>query len=1150
MAIRNKAQKREAQLGFESLSIEGGLLSPEWLSRVAQLAAGSQTEADYLIPKGLNVRDEIGRYWRIAHAHWADFATGRAGNADARILAERFVQAFLRESLGFGSLVQIEAVVIDDRAYPIGFSALTGRVPIVIAPAGLGLDALLPALGDGGRRRSAFGLTQEYLNAASGALWGVASDGATLRILRDNASLTRPAWIEVDLARMFTEERYADFAALWLLAHETRFGRADQPVTDCALEIWRNAGREEGTRAREHLRRGVEDALIALGQGFVAHPDNQQLRGALQKGDLTTKAYFNQLLRLVYRLIFLLTVEERGLLHPDNANEKAKALYASGYGMRRLRDRSVKRSAHDRFSDLWESTKIVFSGLAAGEPRLGLPALAGIFAKPQCPDLDGARLENRFLLLAVFKLSWLRETSGISRVNWRDMGPEELGSVYESLLELMPQIGLEGREFSFAAGDEVKGHARRTSGSYYTPDKLVQVLLDRALEPVIASAVARSPANPVDALLSLSIVDPACGSGHFLLAAARRLAVHVSRYQANGTPSAVEYRRALRKVVGHCIYGTDLNAMAVELCKVSLWMEAVEPGLPLTFLNSHVLHGNALLGTTIELMANGIPDSAWEPFEGDDKKIASALKKRNKKHANDQQLAWSFVTGGVLDESAKFNAAMIDLESAADDSVEALSKKEQQWDGILTSGEFRHQKLAADAWCAAFLWPKQPGELSDVAPTNEQWRQIRDGQGKPPSVMVEKIQELATKHHFFHWHLAFPHVFSKGGFDVVLGNPPWIAHAGRAAQSLPPGVKSYFQANYESFADYPTTHGMFVTVAARSLRTDGYLGLVVPASLSELGGYAPTRAAHDKLCDFPQELVDFGEGQFPGVTQPCMALVSRRCSHGRNSEIVGEPWPMERPDLNDTAKSLIARLSELPVLPAELFGERGVQSDKALAEHFRESREPADRFTTPIREGTDVREFQLLPPRFHVDRNGLGGRIRTVEEFESVRIVVRQTARYPIAALSDGIAFRNSLVAAFESTDWPAHALLALLNSAFVRWLHFFRFRDARQPVMPQLKIGHLRAIPRPPIEDRDAKTQLENIGKRLTVCCGIASPAERAELDAVVFGLYRLSPEEQELVLGWHDTLGPQASVRRQTESSASEKKAEKRALTKGKVK
>lgn len=767
------ARAREAQLAFEALSIEGGLLSPDWLARAAQLSAGGQSESDYRIHKGLNLRDEIGRFWRIAQAHWTDFAIGLEGKAEARFLAERFVEALLRDSFGFASLVKAEPVLLDERSYPIGFAGLGGRVPVVVAPAGSGLDTLSRLFGDGTRRRSAFGLAQEYLNAADGAMWGLASDGLTLRIVRDNASLTRPAWIEADLMRLFTEERYSDFAALWLLMHESRFGRADQPVTDCSLEAWRIAGREEGTRAREHLRRGVEDALISLGQGFLTHSDNQALRSALQSGTLSTKDYFNQLLRLVYRLIFLLTVEERGVLHPEDTDEKAKLLYATGYSLRRLRERSVKRSAHDRFSDLWEAAKIVFRGVAAGEFRLGLPALAGIFTLSQCPALDAARLENRSLLLAVFKLSWLREDSGLSRVNWRDMGPEELGSVYESLLELVPQITKDGRQFAFATGGETKGNARKTSGSYYTPDSLVQVLLDSALDPVIKDTIAMHPENPVDALLNLSIVDPACGSGHFLLAAARRLASHVARISANGTPSASEYRHALRQVVGRCIYGVDLNPMAVELCKVSLWMEAVEPGLPLTFLNSHIQHGNALLGTTPKLMAEGIPDAAWEPIEGDDRKIASALKQRNQKAGGGQR---SFDTLWSEPSEAEVQAvtrAVAELDAASDASADALARKESQWNSILDSAEYQHQKFIADAWCAAFVWPKQAGELAEVAPTNELWRQIRDGQGQPPVLTVETVGALSEQYRFFHWSLAFPQVFARGGFDVVLGNPPW-----------------------------------------------------------------------------------------------------------------------------------------------------------------------------------------------------------------------------------------------------------------------------------------------------------------------------------------------------------------------------------------
>jgi hypothetical protein len=793
MATRKTLRSHGVQIAFETLAIEGGLLSPDWLARVAQRSAPAQSEADYHVPKGLALRDEIGRYWRVAQAHYRDFASGRAAGANPQALAESFVTGLLTESFGFTSLAPTAPVEIAARTYPIGFAALGGRVPVVVASAGNGLDLLAPALGDGLRRRSAFGLAQEYLNVADGALWGLASDGTTLRILRDNASLTRPSWIEADLERIFTEERYADFAALWLLAHESRFGRSDSsghPVSESPLEAWREAGREEGTRAREHLRTGVEEALIALGQGFLEHPGNGALRAALQAdpstgSGLTTVAYFQQLLRLVYRLIFLLTVEERGLLHPESpsdaaseaASKAAMSLYAEGYSLRRLTGRAVRRSAHDRFSDLWEGLKIVFRGLGPGEPRLALPALAGLFAPGKCPALDTARLENRALLQAVFRLAWLRESAGLARVNWRDMGPEELGSVYESLLELVPQITEEGRTFTFAKGGETKGNARKTSGSYYTPDSLVQVLLDSALEPVIEATLAAHAGEPpsaqAEALLSLAIVDPACGSGHFLLAAARRLAAHVARLTAGGTPSAAEYRHALRQVVARCIYGVDLNPMAVELCKVSLWMEAVEPGLPLTFLDSHIQHGNALLGTTPDLMKQGIPDAAWEPIEGDDRKVASALKKRNKRGAEGQRALDTLWAAGGDDETAEVVREVAALDAAPDSDAGGLARKESRWDEIRASKAYRHQRFVADAWCAAFVWPKQPGPLAEAAPTNEVWRQIRDGQGQASALTVKTTEELAKQYRFLHWHLAFPQVFAKGGFDVVLGNPPW-----------------------------------------------------------------------------------------------------------------------------------------------------------------------------------------------------------------------------------------------------------------------------------------------------------------------------------------------------------------------------------------
>ncbi len=200
------------------------------------------------------------------------------------------------------------------------------------------------------------------------------------------------------------------------------------------------------------------------------------------------------------------------------------------------------------------------------------------------------------------------------RVNWRDMGTEELGSVYESLLELVPVVRDDARHFGFV-GDALpgedsvgpaRGHARKLTGSYYTPDSLVQALLDSALEPVAQRA--ESTADPERAILSLAVLDPACGSGHFLLGASRRLASRLARLRSEGTPSPASYRGALRDVITHCIYGVDKNAMAIELARIALWLEAIDPGRPLAFLDHHLVHGDAILGVTDPaLLEAGIP---------------------------------------------------------------------------------------------------------------------------------------------------------------------------------------------------------------------------------------------------------------------------------------------------------------------------------------------------------------------------------------------------------------------------------------------------------------------------------------------------------------------------------------------------------------
>jgi hypothetical protein len=635
---------RTPALAFDAITVEGALISPAVVARIAQHRADGQTDADYGVPKGLTLRDEIARYFRIGQAMFKELMVTETPSPSATV---NFVERLLRDVFGFADIRRVGTRKIGDRQFTITLDSLGERVPVVVVPPVDDLDRPSTHLTTDGRRRSAASALQDWLNAGESALWGICANGVGLRLVRDNASLTRPAHIEADLRRIFESDAFADFTALWLLIHSSRFGLPGTPTSDCALERWRDAGQKEGVTARDKLRDGVEAALLSLGNGFLSHSNNTALRETLHSGALSLPDFFSQLLRLVYRLIFLLAAEDRNLLHPRDTAAAPRKLYAEGYSVGALRDRAVRRSARDGHYDRWEGLLVTFIALAGAEKRLGLPALGGLFAPDVITDLEGARLANRNLMDAIFRLAWLREPSGLVPVNWRDMETEELGSVYESLLELTPRLTDDGRGFAFAEGGETKGHARKTTGSYYTPDSLVQILLDGALDPVLNRVEAKA-VDPVAALLSVTVLDPACGSGHFLLAAARRIATRLARARAGGVAGPTDYRHALRDVARACIHGVDRNPMAVELTKVALWIETVEPGKPLGFLDVNIRCGDSLLGVfDLKALGQGIPNAAYKPRSGDDKETATHFEKRNKAEREGQGSHVSDLKGAV-----------------------------------------------------------------------------------------------------------------------------------------------------------------------------------------------------------------------------------------------------------------------------------------------------------------------------------------------------------------------------------------------------------------------------------------------------------------------------------------------------------------------
>ncbi len=788
--MKRVTRHKPSTLNLPTLRLDGALFLPDVLEKAALGTGRLQTDADYGIPKGLKQKDEYSRAFQIASALWRHFAPQmERADLDASHATASFATELLRTALGYPVVGASTGVTVGERHYPVTHMASNGlgkQLPIVIAPHSLGLDDADPRFGvrhadgsaSGTRKKSAFQLMQELLNASPDHQWGLVTNGKTLRLLRDAATLTRPSYLDIDLADLLSGQRYAEFAYAWRLLHASRAGlqassdpQAQPPVV---WEAWREAGQEEGTRVRNGLRLGVTQALLTFGNGFVQHPANASLREALHTGQLSQADYFAQLLRLIYRLIFVFSVEERGLLQTN-------AAYAQGYALARLRDLALRRRAKNRFDDLWQSVRIVFKGLAQGEPRLGLPALGGLFAPGQCPALDGAELSNAHLLAAMQSMRWAAQPGGnLAPIDYRNMGVEELGSVYESLLELVPQIDLPARSFGFVgltSEGSTAGNERKLTGSYYTPDSLVQELIQSALVPVMEERIAAQLDNPVEALLSIKVCDPACGSGHFLLAAARKLAERLATLRSDdGVVTPASYRHALREVIARCIYGVDRNPMAIELARTALWLEGFEEGRPLSFLDHHLQVGDALLGLTdLSVLDKGISGDAFKPLSGDDKEVCKDLGKLNllgrKQLERDfglGQKLFDFSGGEALQQALK---ALDTMPAETPEQVDAKEAAYRQW-----LGQRQQHKLSkvANLVLAAFLLPKSKDTASTVPTSVTVHAELADtGYTQEHFDTLNHAQDVCKTASVFHWPIAFAQVYAAGGFDCVLGNPPW-----------------------------------------------------------------------------------------------------------------------------------------------------------------------------------------------------------------------------------------------------------------------------------------------------------------------------------------------------------------------------------------
>ncbi len=643
----------------------------------------------------------------------------------------------------------------------------------------------------GRRRASTHEQFQQYLDQAEED-WGVICNGKTIRLLHDyHKTLTRN-YVEADLESIFDALDVDGFRAVWRVFRARQFQPDGKGVLP--IEKLRDQSRQDGAEIGKELRKQVLEAIRTLGNGFLAADRTGNLRATLQTDPNAVSEFYQALLRIVYRLLFLLYIENKPGWTPA-----ASPIWASSYSITRLREQAeeggVMRADGE---DHWEGLKVVFGIIRDGSEAFGIHPYGGeLFNDERLGSLQQVPLRNSDLLRAIWLLTVFERGHQAIRVNFRTLRIDALGSVYEALLDVAPTVSAEG-VFTFAEGTD-----RKLTGSYYTPPELVAELIQSALIPVILDRLknATIPADQEAALLGITVVDPACGSGAFLLQALDTLAERLCLVRTGGEePSDLDIRRARRDVVTHCIHGVDLNPMAVELCKFTLWLHVAHPKLPLSYLEPLIKCGNALVGVPLfgqverakakieeerkSLLARGdrkaaaklqyvgwpetLPDEAFDAVAGDAKDLAKSTKARNKQQRGGQLTLQS--------EAIRLNLTQLAAEyekvkEVGEDKIEAVLAKNARYHTYQQSREYSEPKLLADLWCAAFYWRLDAAE-ADV-PTQEWLRRAQANPDSLPETIPAELDRITSRVRPFHWEIEFPDVFQHGGFDCVLGNPPW-----------------------------------------------------------------------------------------------------------------------------------------------------------------------------------------------------------------------------------------------------------------------------------------------------------------------------------------------------------------------------------------
>jgi len=755
----------------------------------------------------------------------------------------------------------------------------------------------------------------DYYLRMSGVKWGILTNGRLWRLYSQDTSFRLDICYEIDLPRLLAAKDLAVFKYFYLFFTREAFVPDAEGL--CFLDRVYQGSLEYAQAVGDDLKENVYKALRLLAEGFL-HTQGNDLDPVRDLDEIHANS-----LVLLYRLLFINYAEDRGLLPRDNA------LYKESYGLVSMeREIASKLQRGDSLSPLhttyWGKLKTLFELINRGTGALAVeaetmevpPYNGGLFDPDKHPFLEQHEVADKWVSQVVDLLA-RSQGEGLGRgfVDYSSLDVRHLGSIYEGLLEYKPRVADEemvavkrgGKEQWIPAGEAEGSRVldraqpgsvylatdrgeRKATGSYYTPDYIVKYIVEHTVGPLVEERMKGD--DPIDGILSLKVLDPAMGSGHFLVEATDRLAHAL--VEALGVtekePEGEDIRWARREVVERCIYGVDLNPLAVELAKLSLWLHTVAEGKPLNFLDHHLKVGNSLLGAWVEHLERLPVRSAQQQGTAGQPPL--------------------FEQGAFTKDVGLAVAGVSTIQDLASDTVQNIREKDRILQEVL--GEhLKKWRRVADLWTSAFFGNEMTPEMyRDLV------QRVRTGEGKLPAEQAEAYEQRAQSssrdERFFHWELEFPEVFydrygrhlgDSGGFDAVGGNPPYVSFGLGRTGKLPEDREAFLRATFQRSAEYKISiYALFMEACIRRCRIGGYASLIVPDSFlsgkyfSKVRGFLLRESELQRLIVFDRDFWESGDVGFPTI------FVARKRS--------------VRPERDAHARFLYARVSD----PEDLYG--------------------------------------------------------------------------------------------------------------------------------------------------------------------------------------------------------------------------------------